>query len=92
MEEAGGRVIRGVLEEAALITTDKGSYQRLTIREPRAVDEETGLIIKTLRTLYFREVYRNGSPLSELELLALRGSRLEIRFLADNTAEIRIIS
>lgn len=69
---------------------DKGSYKRITIREPKAVDEETGIIIQTLRSMYFREVYTTGKPVSEIELLAMRGYRLEIHFLADNTCEIRI--
>jgi hypothetical protein len=90
MEEAG-RFIRGVVDEASVITTDKGAYKRITVVAPRAVDEETGTIIKTLRSLYFREVYMSGQPVSELELLALRGYRVEIHCLADNTAEIRII-
>lgn len=90
LRQDGNRLIRGVLEEAAVVTTDKGSYKRITIREPKAVDDETGIIIQTLRSMYFREVYINGKPVSEGELLAMRGCRLEIHFLADNTCEIRI--
>jgi hypothetical protein len=84
MKQGRNRLIRGVLEEAAIVTTDKGSYKRITIREPKAVDDETG------RSMYFREVYINGKPASESELLAMRGCRLEIHFLADDTCEIRI--
>ena len=91
MEQDGNRLIRGVLEEAAIVTTDKGSYKRITIREPKAVDDETGIVIQTLRSMYFREVYINGKPVSEDELLAMRAYRLEIRFLADNTCELRVI-
>jgi hypothetical protein len=90
MKQGENRLIRGVLEEAAIVTTDKGSYKRITIREPKAVDDETGIIIQTLRSMYFREVYINGQPASEGELLAMRGYRLEIHFLADNTCEIRV--
>lgn len=90
MEQDGNRLIRGTLEEAAIVTTDKGCYKRITIREPKAVDDETGIIIQTLRSMYFREVYINGKPVSEGELLAMRAYRLEIHFLADNTCEIRI--
>jgi len=90
LRQDGNRLIRGVLEEAAVVTTDKGSYKRITIREPKAVDDETGIIIQTLRSMYFREVYISGKPVSEGELLAMRGCRLEIHFLADNTCEISI--
>ncbi len=86
-----GRSIRGVVNEASLITTDKGAYKRITVVAPKAVDEETGTIINTLRSVYFREVYMSGKPISELELVALREYRVEIHCLADNTAEIRII-
>jgi hypothetical protein len=89
--EEGNRFIRGVVDEAAVITTDKGTYKRITVIAPRAVDEETGMIIKTLRSMYFQEVYISGESVSEVELLALRGYRIEIHFLADNTAEIRIV-
>lgn len=89
--EEGNRFIRGVVDEAAIITTDKGTYKRITVIAPRAVDEETGMIIKTLRSMYFQEVYIHGEPVSEVELLALRGYRIEIHFLAGNTAEIRIV-
>jgi len=85
------KLVRGVLDEAAMITTAKGSYKRLTIREPRAVDEETGMIIKTLRSMLFSEVYLNGEPLSETELLSLRGNRIEIHCLPENIAEIRLV-
>jgi len=91
MEQEGERFVRGVLDGAAMVTTAKGSYKRLTIREPRAVDEETGMIIKTLRSMFFSEVYLNAEPLSETELLSLRGNRIEIHFLADDTAEIRLV-
>jgi hypothetical protein len=91
MVQEGERLIRGVFEEAAVITTAEGSYRRLTIREPRAVDEETGMIIKTLRSLLFSQVYRNGEPLSESALLSLRGNRIEIHFLPENIAEIRLV-
>ena len=91
MEQKGDRFIRGVLDEAATVTADRGSYKRITIREPRAVDEETGMIIKTLRSTFFREVYLNAKPVSETELLSLRGNRIEIHLLADNTAEIRLV-
>ena len=90
MKQGENRLIRGVLEEAVIVTTDKGSYKRITIREPKAVDDETGIIIQTLRSMYFREVYINGKPASESELLAMRAHRLEIHFLADNTCEIRV--
>ena len=90
MKQNGGRFIRGVLEEVAIVTTDKGCYKRITIREPKAVDEETGIIIQTLRSMYFREVYLNGKPVSEVELSGMRGYRLEVHFLADNTCQIRI--
>jgi hypothetical protein len=89
MEGGGERLVRGVLDEAAIVATERGSFKRLTVREPRAVDEETGTIIKTLRSLYFREVYLAGEPASEVELLSMRGSRIEIHFLPDDTAEIR---
>jgi hypothetical protein len=89
--EEGNRFIRGVVDEAAIITTDKGTYKRITVIAPRAVDEETGMIIKTLRSMYFQEVYISGEPVSQVELLALRGYRIEIHFLAGNTAEIRIV-
>jgi len=89
--EEGNRFIRGVVDEAAIITTDKGTYMRITVIAPRAVDEETGMIIKTLRSMYFREVYLSGEPVSEVELLALRGYRIEIHFLAGNTAEVRVV-
>ncbi len=84
------RLIRGVLEEVAVVTTDKGCYKRLTIRQPRAVDEETGIIIQTLRSMYFSQVYLDGKPVSEVELSGMRGSRLEVHFLADNACQIRI--
>ena len=90
MEEAGS-FVRGVVNEASVITTDKGAYKRITVLAPRSVDEETGTVIKTLRSRCFREVFVSGKPVSELELLALRGYRVEIRCLADNTAEIRNI-
>lgn len=89
--EEGNRFIRGVVDEATVITTDEGTYKRITVIAPRAVDEETGMIIKTLRSMYFREVYLSGEPVSEAELLALRGYRIEIHFLAGNTAEIRVV-
>jgi len=89
--EEGNRFIRGVVDEATVITTDKGTYKRITVIAPRAVDEETGVIIKTLRSMYFREVYLSGEPVSEVELLALRGYRIEIHFLAGNTAEVRVV-
>jgi hypothetical protein len=89
--EEDNRFLRGVVDEATVITTDKGAYKRITVVAPRAVDEETGAIIKTLGSLYFREVYMDGKPVSEVELLALRGYRIEIHLLADNTAEVRII-
>ncbi len=89
--EEGNRFIRGVVDEATVITTDEGTYKRITVIAPRAVDEETGMIIKTLRSMYFREVYLSGEPVSEVELLALRGYRIEIHFLAGNTAEIRVV-
>lgn len=92
MEQSADRFIRGVLDEAALVTTDKGSYKRITIREPRAVDDETGMIIKTLRSMYFREVYMESEPVSEIGLLSLRGNRIEIHFLADDTCEIRLVN
>lgn len=91
MTEADNRFLRGVVDEAAVITTGKGAYKRITVVAPKAVDEETGTIIKTLRSLYFREVYMSGEPVSEVELLALRGYRIEIHLLADNTAEVRIV-
>jgi len=90
MKAEGDRFIRGVLDEAAVIATDRGSYKRITIREPRAVDEETGTIIKTLRSMYFCEVYISGEPVSEVTLLSMRGHRIEVHFLTDDTAEIRI--
>jgi hypothetical protein len=90
MKHGENRLIRGVLEEAVTVTTDKGAYKRITIREPKAVDDETGIIIQTLRSMYFREVYINGKLASESELLAMRAQRLEIHFLADNTCEIRV--
>lgn len=83
--------MRGVVNEVSVITTDKGAYKRITVVAPRAVDEETGTIIKTLRSRYFREVFVSGKPVSELELAALRGYRVEIHCLADNTAEVRVI-
>jgi hypothetical protein len=43
------RFIRGVVDEASEINTDEGTYKRITVVAPRAVDEETGTIIKTLR-------------------------------------------
>jgi hypothetical protein len=89
MKTGGERLLRGVLDEAAIVATERGSFKRLTIREPRAVDEETGTIIQTLRSMYFREVYLGGEPISEVELLSMRGTRIEIRFLADDTADIR---
>ena len=89
--EEGNRFIRGVVDEATVITTDEGTYKRITVIAPRAVDEETGVIIKTLRSMYFREVYLSGEPVSEVELLALRGYRIEIHFLAGNTAEVRVV-
>ena len=89
--EEGNRFIRGVVDEATVITTDEGTYKRITVIAPRAVDEETGMIIKTLRSMYFREVYLSGEPVSEVELLALRGYRIEIHFLAGNTAEVRVV-
>jgi hypothetical protein len=89
--EEGNRFIRGVVDEASVITTDKGTYKRITVIAPRAVDEETGMIIKTLRSMYFQEVYISSEPISEDELLALRGYRIEIHFLAGNTAEIRVV-
>ena len=89
--EEGNRFIRGVVDEATVITTDEGTYNRITVIAPRAVDEETGVIIKTLRSMYFREVYLSGEPVSEVELLALRGYRIEIHFLAGNTAEVRVV-
>jgi hypothetical protein len=91
MAQEGERRVRGVLEEAAVINAAAESYWRLTIRDPRAVDEETGMIIKTLRSLIFSEVYRNGEPLSTAELLSLRGNRIEIHFLPENKAEIRLV-
>ena len=90
MEAEGDWFIRGVLDEAAIVAGDQGSFKRITIREPRAVDEETGTIIKTLRSMYFREVYIGGEPVSEVELLAMRGHRIEVHFLPDDTAEIRL--
>lgn len=42
--EEGNRFIRGVVDEATVITTDKGTYNRITVIAPRAVDEETGMI------------------------------------------------
>lgn len=90
MKEGDG-FIRGVVDEASVITADEGAYKRITVISPRAVDEETGTIIKTLRSMYFREVYMNGEAVSELELLALQGYHIEIHLLADSTAEIRII-
>jgi hypothetical protein len=89
--EEGNRFIRGVVDEASVITTDKGTYKRITVIAPRAVDEETGMIIKTLRSMYCQEVYISSEPISEDELLALRGYRIEIHFLAGNTAEIRVV-
>ena len=90
MKAEGDRFIRGILDEAAVVATDQGPFKRITIREPRAVDEETGTIIKTLRSMYFREVYIGGEPVSEVTLLAMRGHRIEVYFLTDDTAEIRI--
>ena len=92
MTAEDSRFIRGVVDEASEISTDEGTYKRITVVAPKAVDEETGTIIKTLRSLYFREVYISGKPVSEVELLALRGYRVEINCLADSTAEVRIIS
>ncbi len=89
--EEGNQFIRGVVDEANVITTDKGTNKRITVIAPRAVDEETGMIMKTLRSIYFQEVCISGEPLSEVELLALRGYLIEIHFLAGNTAEIRIV-
>jgi len=89
MEATEDRFIRGVLDEAATVASERGSFKRITIREPRAVDEETGTIIKTLRSMYFREVYIAGEPASEVELLAMRGHRIEVHFLSDDTAEVR---
>lgn len=48
---------------------------------PRAVDEETGMIMKTLLSMYFQEVCISGEPVSEVELLALRGY-LIVRFIS----------
>jgi hypothetical protein len=90
MEAAEDRFIRGVLDEAAIVADDRGPFKRITIRESRAVDEETGTIIKTLRSMYFREVYIGGEPASEVELLAMRGNRIEVHFLTDDTAEVRL--
>ena len=92
MEEAGGRVIRGVLDEASFIASERGVFKRLTIREPQSVDKETGYVIEMLRSCYFHEVYLAGEAVSEAQLRGLRGSRLEIRFLADNASEIRVVS
>lgn len=92
MEEPGGRVIRGVLEEVSFISTERGTFRRLTIRDPQAVDKETGYVIEMLRSCYFNEVYLNGAPLSEAQSQTMRGSRLEIRFLAENASEIRVVS
>jgi hypothetical protein len=89
MEATEDRFVRGVLDEAAIVASDRGSFKRITVREPRAVDEETGTIIKTLRSMYFREVYIAGEPASEVELLAMRGHRIEVHFLSDDTAEVR---
>jgi hypothetical protein len=92
VEEPGGRVIRGVLEEVSFISTERGTFRRLTIRDPQAVDRETGYVIQVLRSCYFSQVCHNGAVVSETELQAMRGSRLEIRFLADNACEIRVVS
>ncbi len=89
--EEGNQFIRGVVDEATVITTDKGTNKRITVIAPRAVDEETGMIMKTLLSMYFQEVCISGEPVSEVELLALRGYLIEIHFLAGNTAEIRIV-
>jgi hypothetical protein len=90
MEDTGERFVRGVLDEASVVTTERGSFKRLTIREPRAVDEETGTIIKTLRSMHFREVYLAGEPASEAALVAMRGQRIEVHFLPGDTAEVRL--
>ena len=77
--------------EAAVIDTENGPRKRVTIRDPQAVDEETGTIIKTLRSLYFNEIYRGGEVISEAELLAMRDSRIEVHFLPGDAAEILVI-
>lgn len=92
MAEPGGRVIRGILEEVSLISTERGTSWRLTTRDPQAVDRETEYVIEMLRSCYFNEVYLNSAVVSETELQAMRISRLEIRFLADNACEIRVVS
>jgi len=89
--EPDDRRARGVLVEAAVIDTENGPRKRVTIRSPRAVDEETGTIIKTLRSLYFDEIYRGGEVVSEPELLAMWDSRVEVHFLPGNAAEIRVM-
>ena len=90
-EQEAERRVRGVLVEGAAILSGAGACKRITIRDPKAVDEETGTIIKILRSMYFDEIYSRGEPVSEVELLAMRGSRIEIHFLPGNAAEIRIM-
>ncbi len=92
MEESGGRAVRGVLDEASFISTERGTFKRLTIRESQSLDRDTGYVIEMLRSCHFHEVYFNGEAVSEAGLRELRGSRLEIRFLAANASEIRVVS
>ena len=56
------------------------------------MDKDTGYVIEMLRSCYFHEVYFNGEAVSEAGIRELRGSRLEISFLADNASEIRVVN
>jgi hypothetical protein len=65
---------------------------KITIEEVGEFDKVTQKHFTVQRTFFSREVSMDGRPLSELDLVALRGRRVQIRFLPGNKHEIWILN
>jgi len=82
-----GSFIAGILDEASIVITDEGTYMKVTVVLEEGIADDIG----ERRTICSRKVFMNGRPLSEVQLLAMRGYRVEIRYLPGNTHEIEIL-